>query len=139
MYSPSPFSRLARWISRSAGRPEVFAASALLILVWLATGPIFRFSDRWQLVISSVTNVATFLMVFLIQNTQSRDSEAMHVKLDELIRAAEGANKALLDLEEMSLEDLDRIQARYEELARRAREQLQRGTPDIGTADVQAG
>jgi low affinity Fe/Cu permease len=96
----------------------------VLILVWAVTGPLFDFSDTWQLVINTGTTIMTFLMVFLIQNTQYRDSEAIHIKLDELIRSTQSAQNELLDLEEMDDEDLDRIRADYEKLAERARNKL---------------
>jgi low affinity Fe/Cu permease len=134
----SRFTSLARNTSRAAGRPGAFALAAVIIVVWLLTGPLFGFSDTWQLIINTGTTIATFLMVFLIQNTQNRDSEALHIKLDELIRAIEGAHNALLDLEELEEEDLDKIRANYEELAQAAREELRKrgvdtGTPDLGT------
>ncbi len=119
-----------------AGRPATFAIAVLIILVWAATGPAFHFSDTWQLVINTGTTIVTFLMVFLIQNTQNRDSEAVQVKLDELIRSIEGAHNALLDLEELELQDLERIRADYTKLARRAREDLRRGLRDTGAPDV---
>jgi low affinity Fe/Cu permease len=97
-----------------------------IILVWAVMGPMFGFSDTWQLVINTGTTIITFLMVFLIQNTQNRDSEALQVKLDELIRATHGAQNALLDLEELEEEELDRIKAGYEEMAERARGQLRK-------------
>jgi len=108
----------------------------LVILGWAVTGPIFGFSDTWQLVINTGTTIITFLMVFLIQNTQNRDSAAMQLKLDELIRAINGAHNGLLDLEELSDEELDKIKSRYEELARQAREELRRGLKDTGTIEV---
>ena len=95
MYHDSPFTRFAKWTSRAAGHPATFAIAVLIILVWAATGPIFEFSDTWQLVINTSTTIITFLMVFLIQNTQNRDSAAMQLKLDELIRAINGAHNAL--------------------------------------------
>jgi low affinity Fe/Cu permease len=95
-------------------------------VAWAVTGPLFGFSDTWQLVINTGTTIITFLMVFLIQSTQNRDSEAMQVKLDELIRATHGAQNALLDLEELEEEELDRIKAGYEEMAERARGQLRK-------------
>jgi low affinity Fe/Cu permease len=113
-----------------------FGASVTLIVVWGATGPIFGFSDTWQLVINTGTTIVTFLMVFLIQNTQNRDSEAMHIKLDELIRSIEGAHNALLDLEELTQQDLDRIRSRYQQLAASAREKLREGIHDTGTPDL---
>jgi low affinity Fe/Cu permease len=97
-----------------------------IIVVWAVMGPMFGFSDTWQLVINTGTTIITFLMVFLIQNTQNRDSEALQVKLDELIRATHGAQNALLDLEELEEEELDRIKAGYEEMAERARGQLRK-------------
>jgi low affinity Fe/Cu permease len=100
------------------------------------TGPAFRYSDTWQLAINTGTTIVTFLMVFLIQNTQYRDAEAMHVKLDELIRAVEGAHNALLDLEELTEEDLDRVKERYGDLAKAARESLRAGRPDTGRPRV---
>jgi low affinity Fe/Cu permease len=136
VYHDSPFTRFAKWTSRAAGHPATFAVAALIILVWAATGPIFEFSDTWQLVINTSTTIITFLMVFLIQNTQNRDSAAMQLKLDELIRAINGAHNGLLDLEELSDEDLARIRARFEALARESRENLKRGLRDTGTTEL---
>jgi low affinity Fe/Cu permease len=136
MYHDSPFNRFAKWTSRAAGHPTTFAVAVLLILVWAATGPIFAFSDTWQLVINTSTTIITFLMVFLIQNTQNRDSTAMQLKLDELIRAINGAHNGLLDLEELSDEDLARIRARFEALARESRENLKRGLRDTETTEL---
>jgi len=96
-----------------------------IILIWAFTGPIFDFSDTWQLVINTSTTIITFLMVFLIQNTQYRDSEAIHIKLDELIRSIKAARNTLLDLEEMDDDELDRLRADYADLAERARDQLE--------------
>jgi low affinity Fe/Cu permease len=133
MYHDSPFTRFAKWTSHAAGHPATFALAVLIILVWAATGPIFAFSDTWQLVINTGTTIITFLMVFLIQNTQNRYSAAVQLKLDELIRAINGAHNGLLDLEELSDEDLARIRARFEALARESRENLRRvlGTPEL--------
>jgi low affinity Fe/Cu permease len=100
---------------------------------------VFGFSDTWQLVINTGTTIVTFLMVFLIQSTQNRDSEAIQVKLDEVIRSIEGAHTALLDLEELEEEELDRIRENYERLAAKAREKLRQGERDTGTPDVPAG
>ena len=136
MYHDSAFTRFAEWTSRAAGHPATFALAILINLVWAATGPIFAFSDTWQLVINTGTTIITFLMVFLIQNTQNRDSAAMQLKLDELIRAINGAHNGLLDLEELSDEDLVRIRARFEALARESRENLKRGLRDTGTTEL---
>jgi len=115
------FTRTAKWASRAAGRPMTFTIAVAIILIWAITGPIFKFSDTWQLVINTGTTIITFLMVFLIQNTQNRDTEALQIKLDELIRAVEGAHNALLDLEELDGEELDIIRKDYLELAKAAR------------------
>ncbi len=114
-------SRFARWTSRTVGHASAFVAAVLVVLTWAATGPYFHFSDTWQLVINTGTTVITFLMVFLIQQTQNRDSEAMHVKLDEIIRALKGAHNDLLDIEELTEAELDALRATYAVLARRAR------------------
>src|ERR671916_75227 len=100
------FSRLAKWTARATGHPAAFGLAVVIILAWAVTGPIFDFSDTWQLIINTGTTIATFLMVFLIQNTQNRDSAAIQVKLDELIRSIEGAHLGLLDLEELDDKDL---------------------------------
>lgn len=137
--SRSRFTRLAKATSRLAGRPAAFTLAVTVILAWLITGPLFRFSDTWQLVINTGTTIVTFLMVFLIQNTQNRDAEAVQVKLDELLRTAAGAHNALLDLEELEEGELDQIRAGYARLAERARADLRlgqcdTGVPEIGTA-----
>jgi low affinity Fe/Cu permease len=108
----------------------------LVVVAWIATGPVFHYSDTWQLVINTGTTIATFLMVFLIQNTQNRDSVAMQLKLDELIRAVEGAHNALLDLEELDMDELESIRARYETLAQSAREAMRSGSSDTNCPDV---
>src|SRR5512138_1604672 len=97
----SAFTRFARWTAHVAGQPTTFGLALMIIVLWGLTGPVFHFSDTWQLVINTGTTIITFLMVFLIQNTQNRDSEATHLKLYELIRAVGGANNSLLDLEEL--------------------------------------
>jgi low affinity Fe/Cu permease len=136
IYRKSFFSRFATWTARAAGHPVMFGSAVIVILVWAATGPFFKFSDTWQLVINTATTIVTFLMVFLIQNTQNRDSHAMQVKLDELIRASEGAHNALLDLEELDEKELDEIRSKYQELAGQARELLAKGKKDTGTGEV---
>jgi low affinity Fe/Cu permease len=122
--SRSGFTRFAKWTAYATGRPIAFVLAVVLIVLWAITGPLFDFSDTWQLVINTSTTIMTFLMVFLIQNTQYRDSEAIHIKLDELIRSIKSAQNELLDLEEMEDEDLYRIRADYEKLAERARNKL---------------
>jgi len=134
--SKSWFTRFAKWTARATGRPVAFLVAVTVIVVWAGTGPVFGFSDTWQLVINTGTTIVTFLMVFLIQNTQNRDAEAIQVKLDELIRAIQGAHTALLDLEELEEEELDRIRANYERLAARARTDLRQGIRDTGVPDV---
>ena len=129
------YSRFAKSAAHFCGRPRVFALAVGLIVVWLVTGPVFRFSDTWQLVINTGTTIITFLMVFLIQNTQNRDTEAIQVKLDELIRATRGAHNALLDLEELEEENLDAFRAKYQALASAARVELDHGVQDTGTPE----
>jgi low affinity Fe/Cu permease len=119
--SRSWFTRFTKWTAHATGRPAAFSLAAAIIVVWAVTGPLFRFSDTWQLVINTSTTIVTFLMVFLIQSTQNRDSEAVQVKLDEIIRAIGKAKNELLDLEELEERDLDRIRDEYREMAKRAR------------------
>jgi low affinity Fe/Cu permease len=134
--SRSRFTRFAKATSRVTGRPAAFVLAMGVILTWLVTGPLFRFSDTWQLVINTGTTVVTFLMVFLIQNTQNRDAEAVQVKLDELLRATAGAHNALLDLEELEERELDQIRAGYARLAEGARADLRRGQRDTDVPEV---
>lgn len=119
----SPFTRFAKRVSLFTGRSLTFILALGLIISWAVTGPLFGYSDTWQLVINTGTTILTFLMVFLIQNTQNRDTEALQIKLDELIRVQKEANNALLDLEELDEEDLARIKAIYLSLARKEREE----------------
>ena len=134
--STSWFTQFAKVTARATGKPAAFVAAAGVILVWSITGPLFGYSDTWQLVINTSTTIVTFLMVFLIQNTQNRDSEAVQVKLDELIRVTEGAHNALLNLEELEEKELDLIRAKYASLAERARAGLRRGQADTGAPEV---
>ena len=136
--SRSWFTRFAKGAARATGRPVAFALAVLVILAWAITGPIFDFSNTWQLIVNTGTTIMTFLMVFLIQNTQNRDTEAMQVKLDELIRVTPGAHNVLLDLEELDEDQLDRIRAQYQALAERARERLQNGARDTDVPEVKA-
>lgn len=133
---PSFYGRFAKSVARFAGRPATFAWAVLTILIWLASGPLFGFSDTWQLVINTATTIVTFLMVFLIQNTQNRDTEALHLKLDELIRVTQGAHNRMLDLEEMEEKTLDELRVRYEALAKAAREASNRGDSDTDAPEL---
>ncbi|HWM44117.1 MAG TPA: low affinity iron permease family protein [Burkholderiales bacterium] len=130
------FSLFARRIATLSGRPAAFVLAVAVILFWGLSGPVFGFSDTWQLVINTTTTIVTFLMVFIIQNTQNRDTEAMQVKLDELIRATQGAHNALLDLEELDEAQLDRYRRRYEALAASARDKLKRGELDTDSPEI---
>jgi low affinity Fe/Cu permease len=115
------FNQLAKHTAHLAGRPLSFALAGFVIIAWLASGPLFGYSDTWQLVINTGTTIVTFLMVFLIQNTQNRDTEAIQIKLDELIRVTELASNSLLDLEDLDENTLDQFRHRYELLAQRER------------------
>ena len=130
------FSTIARRIAVLAGRPATFVLAVSLVLLWGLSGPLFGFSNTWQLVINTATTIVTFLMVFIIQNTQNRDTEAMQIKLDELIRATQGAHNALLDLEELEEQQLDRYRRRYEALAASARDKLKRGELDTDSPEI---
>jgi low affinity Fe/Cu permease len=120
------FRVFARRSSSMLGSAWAFAAALLVIVVWLLTGPIFHFSDTWQLIINTATTVITFLMVFLIQNTQNRDAKAVHLKLDELIRAIKDARNELVDLEELSDEELQKLEEQFRNMRKRAEND---GTP----------
>ena len=127
---------LAKAVSRYCGRASTFALALGVIAVWIVSGPLFGFSDTWQLVINTGTTIITFLMVFLIQNTQNRDTEAIQIKLDELIRATKGAHNALMDLEELEESHLNAFRDRYAALARGAREGLLKGVQDTDTPEA---
>ena len=112
------FNKLAQWTAQHAGRPVAFAMAVGAIVIWVLSGPIFQWSDTWQLVINTGTTIVTFLMVFLIQNTQNRDTQAFQLKIDELIRANEGVRNRLLRLEEMSEEEMKHVREAFLQLAR---------------------
>jgi low affinity Fe/Cu permease len=130
------FTRTAKAASRFTGRPLCFALAVGVVLAWAVTGPLFKFSVTWQLVINTGTTIVTFLMVFLIQNTQNRDTQALQIKLDELIRATQGAHNALLDMEEREEQDLQEVQESYENLAQKARDCGPQDDDDAGTPEV---
>ena len=136
MDKKSWFNLFAKGAARFSGRPATFIFALLVIVAWAVTGPIFKYSDTWQLIINTSTTIITFLMVFLIQNTQNRDSEAIQIKLDELIRVTKGAHTVLLDLEELDDKHLMKIKACYEEIAMESRKALKRGKKDTGTPFV---
>jgi len=130
------FSRLARRVANLSGRPATFLAASAAILLWALSGPFFGFSDTWQLIVNTSTTVITFLMVFIIQSTQNRDTTAIQLKLDELIRATQGAHNALLDLEEIDDERFEAYRRSYEKLAAAAREKLERGELDTDSPEI---
>lgn len=134
--SGSLYSGLSKRVARWSGRPSTFLLAVGVIVVWIVTGPIFGFSDTWQLVINTGTTIVTFLMVFLIQNTQNRDTAAIQLKLDELIRATQGAHNALMDLEELEERQIEAFRGRYERLAAEARGRLERGQTDTDTPEA---
>jgi len=130
------FTRTAKAAARATGKPITFIIAVTIILIWAVTGPIFHFSDTWQLIINTSTTIITFLMVFLIQNTQNRDTEALQIKMDELLRSVETAHTVLLDLEELDDEELELIRKDYLALAKKAREGLRRGKDDTGIPNL---
>ena len=134
MKKPSKFALFAKVTAHLSGRPAAFLLAAGLVVVWLVTGPIFGFSDTWQLLINTGTTIVTFLMVFLIQNTQNRDTAAIQIKLDELIRVTKGHN-ALMNLEELDDDELEQFRAKYEKLATVARKKIKRGELDIDSPE----
>ncbi|AIK96084.1 low affinity iron permease family protein [Candidatus Odyssella acanthamoebae] len=135
-YLSDGFSNFSGHIADLSGRPFTFLIAIAIVVTWAITGPFFNYSDTWQLIINTGTTIITFLMVFLIQNTHYRDSEALQIKIDELIRAHAGAHNVLLDLEELSPAQLKAIKKKYESLAQRARADLSNGKPDTDTDDV---
>jgi low affinity Fe/Cu permease len=130
------FSVIARRIATLSGRPAVFLLALAAVVLWGLSGPLFGFSNTWQLIINTTTTIITFLMVFVIQSTQNRDTEAMQLKLDELIRATQGAHNALLDLEHIDDERFHRYRASYARLAAAAREKLEKGELDTDSPEI---
>ena len=134
--SPSWFTRFAKYTAYVTGRPASFVTAALVIVVWAITGPIFHWSDTWQLIVNTGTTIITFLMVFLIQSTQNRDAVAVQVKLDELLRISAGAHNVLMDLEELEEAELERIRTVYTHLAGEARRGIDAGLSDEGIPEI---
>jgi low affinity Fe/Cu permease len=134
--SNSLFTRFAKVTANATGQPASFGLAAVVVLVWAVSGPLFHFSDTWQLVINTGTTVVTFLMVFLIQSTQNRDTEALQIKLDELLRVTPGAHNVLMNLEELEEHELARIRAVYVRLAEKARRGIDDGISDDGVPDM---
>lgn len=135
MRSKTWYANFTKYFAKLSGKSSTFTLSILLIVVWLISGPFFHYSDTWQLVINTTTTIITFMMVFVIQNTQNRDTEAMQVKLDELIRVTQGAHNALLDLEELEEDQIEQFRKHYEMLAEKARKALAKGDIDTNTLD----
>src|SRR6187200_2678190 len=131
------FKVFAKWTARITGKPIAFVLALAVIIVWAISGPIFGYSDTWQLIINTGTTIVTFLMVFLIQNTQNRDTGAIQTKLDELIRAIEGAHNGLLDLEELDEEEIEHIRRDYRKLAEEARKAIAQGMRDTDCREVE--
>jgi len=135
MQSKTWYANFTKYLANLTGKSSTFTLSILIIVVWLISGPFFHYSDTWQLVINTTTTIITFMMVFVIQNTQNRDTEAMQVKLDELIRVTQGAHNALLDLEELEEDQIEQFRKHYEMLAEKARKALAKGGIDTNTLD----
>ena len=130
------FTAFSKWVSARSGHPLTFAIALGIVILWGVTGPIFDYSQTWQLLINTGTTIVTFLMVFLIQNTANRESAATQIKLDELIRADKDAHTVLLDLEELTEEELLELKKKYEDLAARSRQKLRNGGTDKGSPEV---
>jgi low affinity Fe/Cu permease len=131
------FGQFSKRCAHATGHPAAFGIAVIIIIVWAGTGRLFGFSDTWQLVVNTGTTIVTFLMVFLIQNTQNRDTGAIQAKLDELIRATDGAHNALLDLEELDEREIEHIRRTYRDLAAEAREAIKKGLSDTDCRDVE--
>src|SRR5688572_1341707 len=132
------FTRFSRATARASGTPAAFMLACTVIAIWALSGPVFGWSDTWQLVVNTGTTIITFLMVFLIQSTQNRDSEAVHIKLDELLRVTQGAHTVLLDLEEMEEAELERLHKVYCRIAEEARRRIRAGHGDVGVPSIEA-
>ena len=131
------FVEISQKIAELTGKPVCFIAASSFIIIWAVSGPLFGFSDTWQLVVNTSTTIITFLMVFLIQSTQNRDAEAVHMKLDELIRAGEGTHLALLDIEELDEDDFQAFRKLYAAIGQEARDRLMKGEGDVYTPEIE--
>lgn len=129
------FSQFAAWMSQFLGNAKIFFTALVLIAIWFVAGFLFGFSDAWQLSVNTGTTIVTFLMVLLLQHTQNRDTVAIQLKLDEIIRSLEGAQDDLLKIEQLSDDDLETIHRRYQHLAQQVKDQIGKGKPDIGYKD----
>jgi low affinity Fe/Cu permease len=136
MPRPSLFNRVTTWASSAAGTPAASIGAAVLVAIWAACGPAFHYSETWQLVINTGTTIVTFLMVFLIQSSQNRDSSAVHLKLDEIISALKEANDELMDLEHLDQAALDKLRSEYVALARHARRRAGTAAPVDDSQDA---
>ena len=136
MHQRSWFNSFAKRAAHATGHPLAFLLAVAIIIVWAASGPFFGFGDTWQLVINTGTTIVTFLMVFLIQNTQNRDSAALQIKLDELIRVTKQAHNALLDLEELDENELEQLREKYESLAAEAKEEFSERLDEVKSTDA---
>lgn len=136
IHTQNSFTRFSKWIASKAGNPWAFILAFVMVVLWGVTGPAFDYSDTWQLVINTGTTIITFLMVFLIQNTQNRDTMALQLKLDELLRAVDGAQDALMDLEELNEQELQAVHKHYVDLARAAQKNLRKVESDSANPDA---
>ena len=130
------FDRVAKQTESLTGHPLAFAAAACFVAIWAMTGPLFHFAESWEFTFIAATSVVTFLMVFLIQNTQGRTRAALQLKLDELIRSTSGAHNVMMTVEDLSLEEIEKFRTHYEQLATTAREKLRGGHADTGTPEI---
>jgi low affinity Fe/Cu permease len=131
-----PFTAFSKWISARTGHPVTFALAVAIIVGWAVTGPMFGYSETWQLMINTGTTGGGFVMVFLIQNSTNRESAAIQIKLDELIRADKDAHTVLLDLEELTEKELLVLKEKYEDIARKSRVALRKGVKDTGSPEI---
>lgn len=130
------FSKFAKWIAEILGQSYIFVLAVVIVVIWLLAGPFFNFSENWQLIINTATTIITFLMVFILQNTQNRDTLALHLKLDEIIRAMSHTHNELLKIEELPDEELQKLIKRYENLASEVKSHMKKGESDTGSPEI---